>query len=468
MTTTAPERTNALTLFGITGDLAKKMLLPALYNLTARGVLDIPVIGVGRGDWSPVRLHRHARECVSAQLPIDEGVFAKLTGLLDYIRVDYDDQATFDAPAAAIRDHGHLTHYLAVPPATYATIARRLAEAGLADNARLVVEKPFGHDLDSARVLQAELTTHFPERHLRRVDHFLGKDAVENLLTFRFANTLLADILHRRHVRGVQITMAESFDVADRGGFYDATGCLRDVVQNHLLQMFAYLVMDPPRTGSAADILEERARVLRATRTVRPEDCVHGQYAGYLDVPGVRAGSSTETYVALRTWVDNERWSGVPFVIRAGKTMATTAIEIVVELDRPIPGHLHTTRAQELCGDLVRFRISPHAGVTFDLLAQHGGDVTTVDQVAASADFTHLTGTDIAAYEHVLADVLTGDPRRFTRMDTVEECWRIVGRVLDPPGKPLGYEPGSWGPAQAAALTVDGMWHPLEDRPLDV
>lgn len=460
--TITPERAGALTLFGITGDLGTKMLLPALYNLTAQGRLDIPVIGVGRSDWSRSRLHQHARAAVSAQLPIDEAVFARFTELLGYTRIDYDDPATFAALAAEVRGHGHLTHYVAVPPAMYATIARCLASAGLDDDARLVVEKPFGHDLDSARVLQAELTKYFPEERLRRVDHFLGKNAVENLLTFRFANTLLTDILTRRHVRGVQITMAEAFDVAGRGGFYDATGCLRDVVQNHLLQMFAYFVMDAPRTGSAADVLDERARALHATRTVRPEDCVRGRYAGYLGVPGVEPESVTETYVALRTWVDNERWSGVPFVIRAGKTLATTAIEIVAELDRPIPGYLHTACAQGVRGDLVRFRISPRTGVTFDLLAQHEGDAATVDKVAATTDFTHLTGADIAAYEHVLADAISGDPRRFTRMDMVEECWRIVGRVLDPPGTPLGYEPGSWGPAEAAALTVDGVWHPLE------
>ncbi|MFD7715182.1 glucose-6-phosphate dehydrogenase [Streptomyces sp. NPDC059814] len=465
--TTIPERADALTLFGITGDLAKKMLLPALYNLTAQGALDTPVIGIGRKDWSRTKLHQHARDAlVAAQLPIDEVMFTKFTGLLDYTRIDYGDQSTFDALAAKARGHGRLAHYVAVPPSAYVTIAQRLAAAGLADNARLIVEKPFGHDLDSARALQAELTQHFSEEQLRRVDHFLGKDAVENLLTFRFANTMLTDLLTRRHVRGVQITMAEDFDVAGRGGFYDATGCLRDVVQNHLLQMFAYLVMDAPRTGSATDILDERDRALRATRTVRPDDCVRGQYTGYLDVPGVEADSTTETYVALRTWVDNERWSGVSFVIRAGKALATTAIEIVAELDRPIPGYFHTAYAQEVRGNLVRFRISPSTGVTFDLLAQHGS-TTTVDDVAATADFTHLTGTDIGAYEHILADSITGDPRRFTRMDMVEECWRIIGRLLTPTGPPLTYSPGSWGPTEATTLTTDGNWHPLEQAATD-
>lgn len=462
MTTQTP-RADALVLFGITGDLARKMLLPALYDLTRQGFLDVPVIGVGRSDWDDERLRRHARDVLSAaEIPLDDGVFDKFAALLSYARVDYDDPASFTALADRIRSYGFLTHCVALPPSTYPVIAQRLSEAGLADDARLVVEKPFGRDAHSARALQSEVTRHFPEERLRRVDHFLAKDVIEDLLTFRFANTAVNAVLDRRFVRSVQITMAEDFDVADRGGFYDATGCLRDVVQNHLLQMLAYFVMDAPRTGSATDVLDERIRALRAVRTVRPENFVRGQYDGYLDVQGVKAGSTTDTYCALRTWVDLDRWAGVPFTIRAGKAMAATAIEIIVELHRPVEGYFHTAGAQQAPANLLRFRISPRAGVTFDLLAQHEGEATEVDQTAATVDFTHLTGNNSVAYTHVLGDAITGDPRRFTTMDMVEELWRIVGPILDLPGTPHRYGVGSWGPSEADRLVTDGRWLPLE------
>ncbi|MFF3846465.1 glucose-6-phosphate dehydrogenase [Streptomyces sp. NPDC002328] len=461
MTTPTP-RADALILFGVTGDLAKKMLLPALYDLTRQGVLDVPVIGVGRSDWDDERLRRHARDVLkSAAVPLDDDVFDKFAALLGYARVDYDDPATFTALADRVRSHSCLTHYVALPPSTYPVIAQRLAEAGLADNARLVVEKPFGSDLPSARALQSELTRYFPEERLRRVDHFLAKDVIEDLLTFRFANTSVNAVLDRRFVRSVQITMAEDFDVADRGG-YDATGCLRDVVQNHLLQMLAYFVMEAPRTGSAADVLDERIRALRAVRTIRPENYVRGQYDGYLDVQGVKEGSTTDTYCALRTWVNLDRWAGVPFTIRAGKAMAATAIEIVVELHRPVEGYYHSAGAQQAPPNLLRFRVSPRAGVTFDLLAQHEGEATEVDATAATVDFAHLTGSNSVAYTHVLADAITGDPRRFTTMDMVEELWRVVGPVLDPPGSPYRYDVGSWGPAEADHLATDSRWLPLE------
>ncbi|MER6959874.1 glucose-6-phosphate dehydrogenase [Streptomyces sp. NPDC000618] len=462
MTTQTP-RADALVLFDITGDLAKKMLLPALYDLTLQGFLDVPVIGVGRSDCDDEQVRRHAREVLSvAEVPLDEGVFDKFAALLSYARVDYDDPATFTALADRVRSHGFLTHCVALPPSTYPVIAQRLAEAGLADNARLVVEKPFGHDLRSARALQSELTRRFPEERLRRVDHFLAKDVIEDLLAFRFGNTTINAVLDRRFVRSVQITMAEDFDVADRGGFYDATGCLRDVVHNHLLQMLAYFVMDAPQTGSAADLLDERIRALRAVRTVRPENYVRGQYDGYLDVEGVKAGSTTDTYCALRTWVNLDRWARVPFTIRAGKAMAATAIEIVVELHRPVAGFYHTAGARQAPANLLRFRISPRAGVTFDLLAQHEGEAGEVDQVSATLDFAHLTGSNSVAYTHVLADAITGDPRRFTTMDMVEELWRIVGPVLDLPGAPHHYDVGSWGPVEADHLATDGRWLPLE------
>jgi glucose-6-phosphate 1-dehydrogenase len=449
---------DALVLFGITGDLAKKMLLPALYELVRKKSLDVPVVGVTRGGWSVERLRDHAHDAVAAHGPVDQDAFSRFADLLRIASVDYDKPDSFGSIAEQTRGTRFLAHYLAIPPDLYAKAAACLAEAGLADQARLIVEKPFGHDLKSARTLQAELTEHFPEDRLRRVDHYLGKDAIEDLLTIRFANTLLSETLHRHHVRCVQITMAEDFDVADRGGFYDATGAVRDVVQNHMLQMLAYLIMEAPRTGAAADILDERARALRAVRTVQPDQYVRGQYAGYADVHGVRPGSTTETYAALRTSVDTDRWAGVPFTLRTGKALPTSATEIVVELHKAPFGYFHTACAQETEPNLIRLLISPDAGVTFDLLAQHEGDPETVDHVAAKVDFTHLTGSGTAAYELVLTDAVSGDPRRFTRMDMVEESWRIVGDIIDAKDAPAAYRPGTWGPAEADDLT-EGRWH---------
>jgi glucose-6-phosphate 1-dehydrogenase len=449
---------DALVLFGITGDLAKKMLLPALYDLVRQDQLDVPIVGVTRGGWSVQRLREHAHDAVAAHGEIDEDVFARFADLLRLATIDYDEPDSFRSIAEQTHGAEFLAHYLAIPPELYARAAECLAEVGLNDDARLIVEKPFGHDLESARALQAALTEHFPEDRLRRVDHYLGKDAIEDLLTIRFANTMLSELMHRHHVRSVQITMAENFDVADRGGFYDATGALRDVVQNHMLQMLAYLVMEAPRTGAAADILDERSRALRAVRTVEPGSYVRGQYEGYLDVKDVRPGSTTETYVALRTFVDTDRWAEVPFILRTGKTLPVSATEIVVELVKPPLGYFHTAGAQDAAPNLLRFRISPAAGVTFDLLAQHEGDAETVDQVSATLDFDHLTGSGTAAYEFVLADAVSGDPRRFTRMDMVEESWRIVGDIVDADDAPTAYRPGSWGPDRADDLTEEG-WH---------
>lgn len=458
MTGTTRGNGDALVLFGITGDLATKMLLPALYRLSVKGALPERVIGVTRGGWTTERLRAHAHDSVTAHDRIDEDAFARFAGALRLAAVDYDDPDSFRSIAQQAEGCRILAHYLAVPPSRYARAAELLAHAGLNSGARLAVEKPFGHDAASARVLQADLTRYFPDERLLRVDHFLGKEAVENLLTFRFANTLLTGVLQQPLVRSVQITMAEDFGVQDRGGFYDSTGTVRDVVQNHLLQILAYLVMEAPRTGSAHDVLDERVRALKAVRTVLTADCVRGQYNGYLDVPGVRTGSRTETYVALRTWVDTDRWTGVPFTIRAGKAMASTATEIVVELRRPTPRYFHTAGAQTADPDIVRLRISPRPGASLHLFTQHADTPSQLVPVTADTDFAALDGDNVVAYEHVLADVLSGDTHRFTCMDLVEESWRIVGDILDPGTAPLPYEPGMDGPEDAARLATDRRW----------
>ncbi|MEV4174610.1 glucose-6-phosphate dehydrogenase [Nonomuraea sp. NPDC049709] len=449
------EQAGALVLFGVTGDLARKMLLPALYHLTADSRLDLPVIGVAKTDLDLDGLREHAREACGG---VRDAAFEKLAGNLRLVAGDYRDPGTFARLRDEVAGKGFLVHYLAVPPSLFAPVAEGLSGVGLNRDSRLVVEKPFGHDLHSARSLNDELLKHFDEDHLRRVDHFLGKEPVEDLMVFRFANTLLEPIWNRSHIRSVQITMAEDFDVRDRGAFYDANGTIRDVVQNHLLQLLAILAMDPPPSTDARAQLDEKWRVLRAVQAIAPADVVRGQYDGYLGTDGVRPGSTTETYVALRAYIDNWRWAGVPWCIRSGKGLPTTDLEVVAELRRP-PVTMFGNGGAPDSPNLVRFRLQPDAGVTFDLLAKEPGKQHT-RPVPVSVDFTKVLGPMEAAYERILADAVSGDPRRFARFDLVEESWRIVQPVLDLTDAPLPYAKGSWGPERAADIPPGG-WHEI-------
>ncbi|SDI41515.1 glucose-6-phosphate dehydrogenase [Nonomuraea jiangxiensis] len=450
------EDAGALVLFGVTGDLARKMVLPALYRLTADKRLDLPIIGVAKTDMDLAALREHVREAVGAE--VGDAAFKKLAGNLRLVAGDYRDPETFAGLRDEVAGLGFLVHYLAVPPSLFAVVAEGLSGVGLNREARLVVEKPFGHDLASARELNDQLLCHFDEDHLRRVDHFLGKEPVEDLMVFRFANTLLEPIWNRNHIRSIQITMAEDFDVRDRGAFYDANGTIRDVVQNHLLQLLAILAMDPPPSTDARAQLDEKWRVLRAVQAIDPSDVVRGQYAGYLDTDGVRPGSTTETYVAMRAHIDNWRWAGVPWCIRSGKALPTTDLEVVAELRRP-PVTMFRGGAEPAGPNLIRFRLQPDAGVTFDLLAKEPGKQHT-RPVPVSVDFTKVLGPMEAAYVRILTDALSGDPRRFARFDLVDESWRIVHRVLDLPEQPLPYEKGTWGPEPAAKIPPGG-WHEI-------
>ena len=442
---------DVLVLFGVTGDLAHKKILPALYRLTERGELTVPVVGVALTDWDTAALRKHAAEAVQAVIDdVDRAVLDRFLGLLHLVAGDYADATTFQRLADAVHEQGgddpFVVHYLAVPPSLFGTVADALAGVGLNTRARLVVEKPFGHDLASALALNAELSRHYTEDQVFRVDHYLGKESVEDLLVLRFANTVIEALWSRTWVDRIEITMAEDFDVADRGSFYDSVGTVRDVVQNHLLQVLAYLAMEAPRSDAASDQRDAKHALLSAVRAVDPAETVRGQYTGYRDVAGVAPGSTTETFVALTLHIDNWRWAGVPVHIRAGKAMPVTTLQIDVVLQAP-PRALFTGRDEQVPpANRIRLRLQPDAAVTFSLLGKQPGAGDVAVELPVSADMRRVLGLAHEPYERIFGDALVGDPAHFARMDTLQEAWRIVAPILDPGTDPLPYAPGTWGP----------------------
>jgi glucose-6-phosphate 1-dehydrogenase len=441
---------DAFVFFGATGDLAHKKIFPSLHALVRRDVLHVPVIGVAKAGWTLDDLKQRAHDSIQEH---DEA-FQKLLGLLRYVDGDYADPETFRELRRQLGDAQAPLHYLAIPPSLFATVVEALDKSGAADNARVVVEKPFGHDLASAEELNRVLHSVFPEDRIFRIDHYLGKEPVENLIYTRFANTFIEPLLRREYVDHVQITMAESFGVQGRGAFYEEAGAIRDVVQNHLLQVLAIVGMDPPAEHSNEAIRDEKVRFMRSLRPLKPADVVRGQFVGYRDEQGVAEHSTVETFVAVRLRVDSWRWADVPFLIRAGKEMPVTGTEVTVQLTQPPQRVFDKGTPNRL-----RFQINPDLVISLDVRAKRPGEAMVGNDV--SLDLDERPHDEMEPYERLLGDALKGDPALFAREDTVEAAWHVVDGILDNATPIHFYEPGTWGPSEADHLLPRGRsWLP--------
>ncbi len=455
---TAP-RSDALVLFGVTGDLAHKMIFPALYAMVKRGTLTVPVIGVALPNWSLARVRKRVTDSIKQSGGIDNRrALDRLLSLLTYVSGDYENPNTFLSIKKALGKARRPAYYLAIPPSLFETVIQKLGAENLAQHARVIVEKPFGRDLASARELNHVARAVFPEDSIFRIDHFVGKEAIMNLLYFRFANSFLEPIWNRNYVASVQITLSEDFGVEDRGAFYETAGCLRDVIENHLFQVVALLAMEPPAGRDFGAVHSEKAKVLQAMRPLKPGDLVRGQYAGYRKEPGVAKNSDVETFCALRLFIDSWRWAGVPWYLRSGKYLPVTATEVLVELKVPPQRLFGDSASATGRANYLRFRLSPNSAIALAARVKLPGKEFVGDQ--RELYLLEEQPGEEEPYERLLTDAMTGDGALFTREEAVEAAWAVVDPVLKKHHRALPYRRHSWGPKEAdAILSSHGSWH---------